>query len=358
MTTKRSLILAFIFLAYPIWHFVIRVAYLLDNLFYPEYRQQIVEKPIFIVGNFRSGSTFLHRLLTKDEQFTGLKSWEIYLAPSIVQRKLLRMTMRLNYLVGNPVQRLIEAFEKALSNYSYMHKTGLNEVEEDGQVMFHIWSTYNLLAFFPFPKLVRKYIYYDRDMPDEGKQNDMKYYHEVLQRHVFAHQGKRYIAKSPTYSPKVRTLHEKFPDAKFINLVRTPLRVIPSSISMFSNHWKTYGDPESEYPPMVGETIIEHSKHWYLYPHQYLKQLPSDQYILIRFKEFVRDPKKCVERIYQQFDLQMSAAYAQILAHESEKAKQHKSGHQYSLRDMGIEESRLVREFSTTTKIYDLEDTL
>ena len=50
-----------------------------------------------------------------------------------------------------------------------MHKIGLDEVEEDGQVLFHIWSSFDLLAFFPFPKLIRKYIYYDDQVPADVK---------------------------------------------------------------------------------------------------------------------------------------------------------------------------------------------
>ena len=35
----------------------------LDRIAFPGYRQQPIDRPIFIVGNPRSGTTFLHRLL-------------------------------------------------------------------------------------------------------------------------------------------------------------------------------------------------------------------------------------------------------------------------------------------------------
>jgi omega-hydroxy-beta-dihydromenaquinone-9 sulfotransferase len=274
LTPKRFLILLFIFLAYPIWHFSIRLAYGLDQLFYPEHIDQNIEQPIFIVGNFRSGTTLLHRLLAKDPQFTGMTAWEIYVAPSIIQRRLLQWLMKVNRLIGNPILKIIQSFEKALKQYSYMHQTGLNEIEEDGQLLLHIWSTYNIFAFFPFPELVRNYIYYDEAVPEEQRKTDMAYYHEAIKRHIYAHEGKQYISKSPTYSAKVKTLHQEFPDAKFINIVRSPLRVIPSSVSMFSNHWKTYGEPDGDYPFPAAEVMQEQAKHWYVYPHQYLKTLP------------------------------------------------------------------------------------
>ena len=345
LSPKRLLILVIIFLFYPLWHFSIRLAYLLDNLFYPEYQLQEVEQPIFIIGNFRSGTTFLHRLLTKDKGSTSLTSWEIFLAPSIVGRRLLRLGMRVNYAIGNPVQKVIEAFDRVMEQYSYMHRITLTDAEEDGKVLFHIWSSYDLLAFFPFPGLVRKYIYYDEQVPLEEREREMQYYHEVLKKHVFSHQGKRYISKNPSYSPKVATLHRRFPDAKFINLVRNPLQVIPSSISLFSNHLRTYGDPETKYA--LQETVIEHSKHWYLYPHRYLSKLPSDQYIRIKYRDLVADPKGIVERIYRQFGMELSPEYARVLQRESQKARKFKSKHRYSLSEMGLNKKRILREFAS-----------
>lgn len=353
LTPKRFFVLLFIFLFYPLWQFSIRISYLLDNLFYPEYHQQEVKQPIFIVGNFRSGTTLLHRLLTKDNAATSLTSWEIYLAPSVVGRKLLHWGMRLNYAIGNPVQWIIDAFERTVAQSANIHKIGLNEAEEDGQVLFHIWSSYDLLAFFPFPKLVQRYIYYDEQVSAEEKERDMSYYQDVLKKHVFAHHGKRYISKNPSYSPKVRTLHEQFPDAKFIYLVRNPLEVIPSSISLFSNHLQTYGEPENKYG--LQETIIEHSKYWYLYPHRYLKRLPPDQYVCIRYQDLVADPQAIVELIYQRFGFEISPEYAHVLHAESEKARKYQSKHKYSLKAVGVKRKRILREFAGIIRQFHLE---
>lgn len=344
LTPKRFFILLFIFLAYPLWHYSIRLAYGLDNLFFPEYRQQQVKQPIFIVGNFRSGTTLLHRLLAMDAQSTGMTSWEIYLAPSITQRRFYRWLMKLNRLVGNPIEKLLNAFDKALRSYSYMHPTGLREIEEDGHIFLHLWSSYNLFAFFPFPELVRNYIYYDEQASEDQKNHEMNYYHGVLKRHVFASGGKRYISKSPTYSAKVRTLHQKFPDAKFINLVRNPNRVIPSSVSLYSNHWKTYGDPEEEYPHSGSEAIMEQARHWYIHPHQYLKRLPPDQYLMVRYSDLVADPQGTVERIYERFGLEMTEPYRENLHQESEKAKKYKSTHKYSLDQMGLSDQDIEKK--------------
>lgn len=355
LTLKRCFVLMFIFFAYPIWHFSIRLAYGLDKLFYPEHIHQNIEQPIFIVGNFRSGTTLLHRLIARDTRFTSMQTWEIYVAPSIIQRKLIRWLMKFNRIIGNPIQKIINKFEKALKEYSYMHNTGLNEIEEDGHIFLHTWSSYNLFAFFPFPDLVRNYIYYDEEIPDEQKKLDMDYYQEVLKRHIYTNKGKQYISKSPSFSPKVRTLHKKFPDAKFINLVRSPLRVIPSSVSMFSNHWKTYGEPEDDYPQSATTVMREQAKHWYIYPHQYLKHLPADQYVMVRYQDLVADPQTTIEHIYQRFGMEMTEEYQQILKEDSAKAKRFKSKHNYSLDEMGLNSEDITKEFTDAALKYALK---
>jgi hypothetical protein len=261
--------------------------------------------------------------------------------------------MKVNYMIGNPARWAIGLFNRIVEKEEYIHKIGLNEAEEDGQILLHLWTGFDLLAFFPFPKLIRDYIYYDDLVPPEDKKKEMDYYYEIIQKHIYAHGGRRYISKNPSHSPKVKTLHHQFPDAKFINLVRNPLQVIPSSISLFSKHTHTYGNPEEEYS--LQETVIEHSKHWYLYPHQYLKTLPENQYIRIKYKDLVSDPKGTVEKIYDRFGFDINSEYNNILEKEAKKARAYKSRHKYSLSKMGLKEEQLAREFESISNKINLE---
>ena len=45
----------------------------LDDILFPAYKEHVIEKPLFILGNLRSGTTFLHRLLSRESTtFTSL----------------------------------------------------------------------------------------------------------------------------------------------------------------------------------------------------------------------------------------------------------------------------------------------
>src|SRR5664279_1611006 len=80
---KRLKFLLIFYVVWPIFTAITWFFFLLDDLLFPGYKQQPIEKPLFILGNFRSGSTFLHRLLSRDmEMFTSLRTWDIFLMPS------------------------------------------------------------------------------------------------------------------------------------------------------------------------------------------------------------------------------------------------------------------------------------
>ncbi len=354
LSGKRILFLSVIFLLYPLWQLYLRLGYYLDEILFPAYRQQTIDSPIFIVGNFRSGTTFLHHLLLRDRDATALKTWEIYFAPSILYRKVFRAFIKISRMIGSPVRWLVKEINKPIESYMYMHETGIDKIEEDSHIFYHVWSSYNLFALFPFPELAERYIYYDQKVSPEQKERDFGYYREILRRHVYLNGGKRYISKNPDFSPAVKTIQEFFPDAKFINIVRDPADVVPSTINMWATHWHTFGSPREAYP--LKETLIEHAKHWYAYPHEQLRSLPDDRYVVIDFEDFVHNPKKVIEDVYERFGMRISPCYARILEEAIFHSRHYQSDHTYSLEDMGLDEALIHREFDPMVEGYALQD--
>ena len=71
---RRMLFLIIFVPFYLVLQSVNIICTLLDEIFFSGYKDIEVKKPLFIVGVPRSGTTFLHRMLSKDEQFTAIKS--------------------------------------------------------------------------------------------------------------------------------------------------------------------------------------------------------------------------------------------------------------------------------------------
>ncbi|MCJ7733245.1 MAG: sulfotransferase [Anaerolineales bacterium] len=356
LSPKRVLLLIFLFIVFPFWNLYIRVGYLWDKVFYPAYKTIDSPAPIFIIGNYRSGSTFLHRLLLKDKQFTCLKAWEIYFAPALVHRKLLRFILRVSKLIGSPVQKAVSAFDQMMNNIYPMHETGLYTYEQDSQLFYHTWSSYNIFAIFPFPELARRYIYYDQQVPHKERKKQFVFYRDALKRHLVNHPGKQYISKNPDFTPALETILEVFPNAKFINLIRPAEQMIPSAINLWSKNWRAYGTPEEAFPQV--DVIKEHAKHWYKYPQQKLADLPPDTYQVVFFENLVGNPKAEVSRIYKNFGLDLSKHFLDILAAETIKARNFTGNGHYLLDQMGIDVESIKKEFAPLLEVYDLDQVL
>jgi hypothetical protein len=342
LSPKRILILVFLFFAFPIWNTYIRLGYFLDKILFPDLKHLYTPDPIFIIGNYRSGSTFFHRLLLRDSQFTCLKAWEIYFAPALSHRQLIRFLLRISARIGSPLQKAVQSFDGLLNEIYPMHKTGLYTYEQDSQLFYHTWSSFNIFAVFAFPELARRYMYYDQAVPDKERRKQFEYYRNVINRHLYNHPGKRYLAKNPDFSPAVETLLEQFPNARFINLIRAPEEMLPSAINLWASNWKAYGSPDEEYP--YQEAIKEYARHWYYYPHKILSKLGADRYQIVHFHNLINDTKSEVLRIYEQFGLDVNEEILQILDDQSVVSRKEYGG--YPLEAMNLDEDELREEFS------------
>jgi len=351
LSAKRGLLLLFLWAAFPFWNLYIRIGYALDKIFFPDLKHLYTTDPIFIIGNYRSGSTFFHRLLLRDEQFTCLKAWEIYFAPALCHRKLIRLLLKVSSAIGNPLQKGVRAFDRLLNEIYPMHKTGLYTYEQDSQLFYHTWSSFNLFAIFPFPALARRYIYYDQAVPDQERRSQFAYYRNVITRHIFLHPGKRYLSKNPDFTPAVETLLQQFPNARFINLVRPPEEMLPSAINLWASNWRAYGSPPDDYAYI--DLIKEYARHWYYYPHKTLSSLGEDRYQVVQFHRLINDPKTEILRIYEQFGMEVSQELLEILNDESIVSRKDYGG--YPLEEMGLTEQEIKEEFAPILQEYDLD---
>ena len=66
------------------------VCLMLDHVLFPGFRRVAIKTPVFVVGNARSGTTHMHRLLCGDEgRFSYFRTYEL-MVPSIVPKKAIR----------------------------------------------------------------------------------------------------------------------------------------------------------------------------------------------------------------------------------------------------------------------------
>lgn len=334
------------------WYFIIPVhnlisgfCLLLDNLFFPGYRKQKVEAPIFIIGNFRSGSTLLQRLLAKQqEELTAMKTWEIYLAPSITQRKLFKLFKRFDRrFLKSFFLRTLKKRETAWLDSIKMHRVALWEVDEDEGALMHNWTSSFLMFIFPFMDILPPYLDFDNEMPEEEKRQTMQYYYRLVQRHVYYHGGRRYLAKNPAFSAKIVALREYFPDAKFIYLVRNPVDMLASKTSFFTFIWRYFNDPLEPYP--FKEMLLALTRRWYLDSMDKLALLPISEYLILKYEDLIHELDASIRMVFRHFEIPMTPTFEIQLAKAVKDAEAYVSKHHYSLIEMGYSPQQVYEQY-------------
>ena len=349
LSPRRIGWLILLHLVFPLLELGIWLSFLLDEVFFHHYQQVKVDAPVFIIGNPRSGTTFLHRLLAQDRHnFTTMKMWEMLFAPSITTRKVIWAARALDRRLNYPFRARIRELEEEWEEQNEMHRVALRAPEEDEYLLFHIWSTLKIWTFSAILSEAKPYTYFDQEMSAAEKQRIMTFYTRCLQRHLYAHgahdqRERTYLAKNPSFSPMITTLLDYFPNAKFIYLARNPLDMIPSYISLTQTEWEILGDPRQPYASR--DYILEMAGHWYRYPLEQLTQLPQDQYIVVNFHTLVDDAEAGVREIYQRLGLEISPKFAKVLARETERARRHESQHIYTLEEMGLTREQIVARY-------------
>lgn len=359
LSPKRAAVLAGFFGLFLGTELATRIGFLADDLVYPQYAGICVDAPVFIIGNPRSGTTFLHRLLAQDtDTFTTLRLWEILFAPSILQRQLVRRLSRLDRAIGSPLRHMVARLDRAAAEQNDVHNATLLSPEEDQYMLLHIWSTLAVWHFSGILEEAGPYTHFDRDVPKDEKQQIMAFYRRTIQKHLHAdrlkgHPARHYLAKNPSASAKVDTLLSAFPDARFIYLVRTPLEMIPSMISCLDLTWRILGSPA--HPHAARDYVLQMAKHWYTHPLDRLAQEPQTRYAIVAFDDLTRQADRTVRSIYARLGLALNDAFADRLSREAEKARTYQSHHHYDLNEMGLSREMILSEFGETFRRFGFD---
>lgn len=356
-TPRRALIVIAYFVVVPLLELVIWTGLLLDRVFFSGYRNQAIADPVFIIGNFRSGTTFLHRLLAGDQnRFSTMKMWEILFAPSVTQRRVIGALTALDRKLGNPVPRLLRWIESYWHDANVMHEVSLAQPEEDEYLCLHIWSALTIGLSSGLLEEARPYAWFDRDVPADDRKRIMNFYADCVRRHLLYHgreNGSQYLAKNPALTPKIGSVLEEFPDAKVIYLVRNPLEAVPSFISMMKFSWEVMGARAEG--TALRDFVMDMAQHWYRYPLERLAQVDEDRYRIVVYDDLVRDPERVVLDLYAHFGYEPGADFSRVLAEAKSDASGYRSQHSYDLSDLGLTRQELIDEFADVFERFGFE---
>lgn len=338
--------------------FLVTLLRQVDKFLYPGVSQQKVTTPIYIIGNPRSGTTFLHRLLCNDPQFTYTSLIQT-IFPSVTGYRLLEIFAVCNQRLGGVFTPIVNRVEKkGFSGWETIHKTKLNEAEEDEQLFVFTLLSPVITLLFPFFDELNAPFWVDY-LPNKTKQQLMSYYLACLQTHLYATGGKQtLLVKNTTCTGRLESMLTTFPDAKIIHVVRHPYAAIASFLSMYRASWSTFvPQTRGNYHANWGLTelyIAYYRRRLALF--QELKRQEPQRFLEIRYENLVENPLETVQTIYEYFQLKIDANVLDNLCiYLDNYHRKYTSKHYYSLEEFGISKDQIYEKMQDIFVAYGFE---
>ncbi len=178
-----------------------------------------VKQPLFILGYYRSGTTFLHYLLSKDPRFAYCATYEVML-PHIFLSS------------GNFSKKILGA---ALPENRPMDNLKMGaELPKEEEFALASLGVESLVAGYFFPKRLQEY--FDKYVlfnDAKAEANWKKNLDHFLKKVSYKYGDKPLVIKSPANTGRIKQLLELYPDAKFIHIHRNPYQVYLSNERLY-----------------------------------------------------------------------------------------------------------------------------
>jgi hypothetical protein len=250
--------------------------------------------PVFVLGYFRSGTTYLQNLLAADP---GLRSpsWPQVLAPQ-------------TFVLGWVLLRYLFVPLLPLTRLDAVVPVGAKLPAEDDFALNNLGGMSILAGRAVLP---RRQAFFNRFHDLDGLSEDelsrwRSHQLAFVQKLTLVAGGRRLLLKSPSHTARVRYLLELFPGAKFVHISRCPEVVFRSNLLLARELQRVFA-LQSPLPEDEQEEIIAHE---YLATEtHYLAdraQIPAADLAEVRLQDLSADPVGEMKRIYGELGLPFS----------------------------------------------------
>ncbi len=244
--------------------------------------------PLFIIGHWRSGTTFLHELMVHDDRFTYPTTYQCF-AP-------LHFLLTEWFLAGycgfllpkrRPMDNMLAGWQRP-------------QEDEFALLTMGERTPYRRMAFPNNEAVDLEYL----NMEGLTKEAT-RHWSESLVRFVKTitfRYPRRIILKSPTHTGRVQLLSETFPGAKFIHITRDPYALFPSTRRLWQSLDAVQGCQLNK-DETLDEYVFDAFERMYHGLESQRGALDEQQIIDIRYEDLVADPVGVLQRVYEQLEL-------------------------------------------------------
>jgi len=265
---------------------------LLEKLLYtlPVRGHRLKKDPVFIIGHWRSGTTYLQNLMSRDPQF----AWFDPLNTALFNNSLVLGK------ICAPIVRHSLRGARPMDNVKYAMDLPMEDV-----FALNLISPHSIIHLLAFPKNYQFYIskaFIDEQPPlaRNSWERAMEY---VVRKVSYRKKNKQLLMKSPDHTCHIPALRNLFPRAKYINIHRNPYVTIMSTIHMFIKQTELLrltDWPEGDLEELLEDAITDLFARMYqkLFAMQQNGDFDEGTFVEIAYEELEADPIRCLSRIY------------------------------------------------------------
>jgi LPS sulfotransferase NodH len=248
-------------------------------------QQPPAQSPIFILGFWRSGTTWLHDLLAADPR---------HVAPTTVQCLFPRSFPVAEFLAP-VVDRLIP---KGRPMDAMAVAPGSPQEDEFAVLNAGLASPYR---YFAFPSAMAEAIDSAGCWPDteDERMAWLGVWRRFIDQVAFRSGGKRLVLKSPAHTGRIAQILKIYPDAKFVHISRDPKSLLASNLNMFAAFTATQTfEARIASQAARTETIFRLFRRVYDAYFAERGMIPTDNLLEIAYEDLINAPAATTGRVY------------------------------------------------------------
>lgn len=294
-----------------------------------------IDRPVFVIGAPRTGTTTVHRLLATHPEVRVPEGWEFAMpvpAPSPADHDT-------DPRIASMAPELVFP-QSVASGLRAIHTYSSRMPKECLSAQAFSFRTEEFISRYHVPEYVRWLSKCDMGPAYRTHRRVLS----VLQSRM---PRRRWVLKSPVHLQAVPTLVETYPDAAFVVTHRDPARILASVSSLVATMRSAFSDAVD--PVEIGRHHLElYSKRLdALVDHVDSGVLRDAAVSHLRHHDLLVDPVAAVERVGHEVGLALSSAWTAALAAEAASERDDAAGgHRYRSEDFGLDDNRCRAAFA------------